>query len=80
MQQQETRTDDRTNSQALRLPRLTTMAKAISIAIIDGSKDETVTAEYYVLEDGWFIFKNASHKIVAAYRESLINRLLVQGA
>lgn len=56
------------------------MTKTISIAFNDGSESESVDAEYYMIEGDWITFKSDAHKVVAAYREARVDRLLAPGA
>lgn len=52
----------------------TTTKTTITISLVD-SDDESVSAAYYVFEDGWFTFKDDDHKAVAAYPENRVMRI-----
>ena len=49
--------------------------KTITISLSDKTADETVTAEYFQIEDGWITFKTEDHKAVVAYPENRVTRI-----
>jgi hypothetical protein len=49
--------------------------KTIIISLSDKTVDETVTAEYFQIEDGWITFKTEDHKAVVAYPEKRVTRI-----
>lgn len=49
--------------------------KTITISLSDKTADETVTAEYFQIEDGWITFKTEDHKAVVAYPEKRVTRI-----
>lgn len=48
--------------------------KNITVSLLD-SDDESVTAEYFQIEDGWITFKTGDHKAVVAYPEKRVTRI-----
>ena len=49
--------------------------KTITISLEGSNEDETVTAEYFQIEDGWVTFKTEDHKAVVAYPEKRVTRI-----
>jgi len=49
--------------------------KTIAISLVDSAEDETVTAEYFQIEDSWVTFKTSDHKAVASYPETRVTRI-----
>ena len=49
--------------------------KTITISLSDKTVDETVTAEYFQIEDGWVTFKTDEGKAVVAYPEKRVTRI-----
>jgi len=50
----------------------------ILVSLADSAEEESVTAAYYVIEDGWVTFKTDDGKLVASYPEKRIIRLKVE--
>lgn len=54
--------------------------KTISISLNDIGGDETVTAEYFQIEEGWVTFKTSDGKVVASYPEARVIRIVTDEA
>jgi len=50
----------------------------ILVSLADSAEEESVTAAYYVIEDGWVTFKTDDGKLVASYPEKRIIRIKVE--
>ena len=50
----------------------------ILVSLADSAEEESVTAAYYVMEDGWVTFKTDEGKLVASYPEKRIIRIKVE--
>jgi len=57
-----------------------TTTKTITVSLSDGDADETVSAEYFQIEDGWVTFKTEDGKAVVAYPEKRITRIKSEAA
>lgn len=52
-----------------------TTTKTITVSLTDSAQDETVSAAYFQIEDGWITFKTDDGKAVVAYPEKRITRI-----
>ena len=52
-----------------------TTTKTITVSLSDGDADETVSADYFQIEDGWITFKTEDGKAVVAYPEKRVTRI-----
>jgi len=57
-----------------------TTTKTITVSLTDSAEDETVSADYFQIEDGWVTFKTGEGKAVVAYPEKRVTRIKAEDA
>jgi len=57
-----------------------TTTNTITVSLADSTTDETASADYFQVEDGWIIFKTQAGKAVVAYPEKRVTKIKVEAS